>query len=97
MCGIDADHASPPFVHDLCSAAPAPHVAAMNWSRKVHCAQELAISQQTSEVYKMQALLRLMLDFRGIECEGSTRSRSRPWEFHCEESVSGLARKYQTW
>jgi len=27
-------------------------VTAINWSRKVHCAQELTISQQTSEVHQ---------------------------------------------
>src|SRR5262249_14493886 len=45
---------SPMILH---GAAPAFYVAAMNWSRKVHCAQELAISQQTSEVYNAYALL----------------------------------------
>src|SRR5215831_11986481 len=38
-------------------AAPVFHVAAMHWSRKVHCVQELIISQQTSEVHEASALL----------------------------------------
>src|SRR5262249_15994847 len=57
VCGVGAYHVSPPFATNLRGAAPAFHIAIVPWSRKVDCAQEPAISQQTSAVHEAYALL----------------------------------------